>query len=280
LLFYFKKGEGGPEEIVLSERSDWEEEGVAIDNVDTESNPGSIQLSYEELDAWESKTPPPGPTDPDKPLSGWTTHSYQNKIYVVGGRLGLNDFLDTVKIYDPQTDSWDNSGSTQPQRRFHAGALFDGKIYMIGGEDEEYNSTNTVFVYNIATDSWGTAANLPTTLVLASASVYGNRIYVIGGSIDPNSSDCSSTDIIYQYNPEENSWSVSAVSPLPYISRYHQSEVVNEELFVIGGSCVIYDPGEGHCVGCLDYPGYEDQEHRDKMAVYNFSSSSWEIRDL
>src|SRR3972149_10705125 len=65
------------------------------------------------------------------------TVSYNGKIYVFGG--GGPNFLslDTIEIYDPQSDTW-SWGRTMPTHRSGAvAALVGEKGYVIGGGEKK-----------------------------------------------------------------------------------------------------------------------------------------------
>lgn len=104
-------------------------------------------------------------------------------IYVIGGRgegSGTN-YLASVDVYNPETDTWKTAASMPTARAFFGASLgSDGRIYAIGG----YNDTGylrTVEAYDPSRNDWSAVAPLEIARAgLAVASV-GNRLLAIGG---------------------------------------------------------------------------------------------------
>ena len=66
------------------------------------------------------------------------------RIYAIGG-LGVDaECVDTVDVYDPQADSWQEMTSTIPIWYSHAAAAIDSNIYISGGMDEHCECTSTL----------------------------------------------------------------------------------------------------------------------------------------
>jgi N-acetylneuraminic acid mutarotase len=101
-------------------------------------------------------------------------------MYIPGGvgeGAGAN-WLASVDVYNPMTNTWSRAASMPAARAFF-GAVpgSDGRIYVIG----EYNDTGAVEVYSPSTNAWSAVAPLEIARAgLAVASV-GNRLLAIGG---------------------------------------------------------------------------------------------------
>lgn len=113
-----------------------------------------------------------------------------DKIYVFGGAAGMatmrsTPILDTVRVYDPETDTWSLRKPMPMHRKSHAAVLgADGKIYIMGGSSEVYGPPlSDVFIYDPVTDTWkeGPAMNRRRAVPRAVATPDG-KIYVIGGT--------------------------------------------------------------------------------------------------
>ena len=102
------------------------------------------------IDAWTSVSPM---------LSaryGHTCTALNGKLYVVGGIHQFNDdfldddTLDTVDVYDPNTDASTSVARMLTARCDHACTALDGKLYVVGG----MHAFGIVDVYDPNTDAW------------------------------------------------------------------------------------------------------------------------------
>ena len=104
--------------------------------------------------------------------------SYNGKIYIFGGWVGGNSYLEEVEIFDPspRTISY---GSPLPYPRRNSGSTqYNGKLYLVGG----YNSgsySDRLDIYDIYSDSWSSGASLPIAMQ-SEAVYYDGKIYEIG----------------------------------------------------------------------------------------------------
>jgi hypothetical protein len=112
-----------------------------------------------------------------------------NKIYIFGGAAGMETepktlILNTVEVYDPETDSWSFRKSMPVKRSGHCAVLAaDGKIYVLGGSEVPDLPLNTVYIYDPEKDIWekGPDMILPRD-VFAAVSTPDGKIYAIGGT--------------------------------------------------------------------------------------------------
>ena len=113
-----------------------------------------------------------------------------DKIYVFGGAAGMSTrqttpILDTVEVYDPQTDTWSSRKPMPVTRKSHDAVLgADGKIYIMGGTAVVKGPPlNDVFVYDPMQDSWekGPSMKYPRASPAAVATPDG-KIYITGGT--------------------------------------------------------------------------------------------------
>lgn len=101
-----------------------------------------------------------------------------DKIYVFGGAAGMSvkrttPILDTVEVYDPQTDTWSSRKTMPVPIKSHDAVLgADGKISIMGGAAAVKGPPlNDVFVYDPVEDSWekGPDMRLPRACLAAVA---------------------------------------------------------------------------------------------------------------
>ena len=63
-----------------------------------------------------------------------TSAVLNGKLYVIGGRNGMNDTrTDSVLRYDPEEDAWDEGAGMNLAREGHASVVLHGMIYVMGG---------------------------------------------------------------------------------------------------------------------------------------------------
>jgi len=116
-----------------------------------------------------------------------------NKIYVIGGRIGAAFMLvpasntDIVEEYDPATDQWGGLKAPMPTpRSAMTWGTYRGRIYVAGGEmrnAQSYGTYRAVEAYDPATNRWST---LPPMLVPRhglAGDVVGNRLHLVSGDV-------------------------------------------------------------------------------------------------
>ncbi|MEX1024313.1 MAG: PKD domain-containing protein [Planctomycetota bacterium] len=122
-----------------------------------------------------------------------------SKLWIFGGREGGNwvqNGFSTVQVYDPATDSWEDSddpASSLAPLPFGRGGMghavyFEGEFFVIGGETQTglgaepgTNVYRRVDVYSPATNSWRTAVPMPTARHGIDPFLYDRWIFVAAG---------------------------------------------------------------------------------------------------
>ena len=140
--------------------------------------------------------------------------SSKDKIYVFGGGGAKFLSLDTVEIYDPQSDIW-SWGRPMPTYRSGAvAAMVGNKIYVIGGgykkPDGKFKFLTTVELYYPDRDIWEKGPDMIMPHDYPGVAVLGDTIYIMGGhhpdateggpSKDPGFAFCE------MLNVEEGRW--------------------------------------------------------------------------
>eukprot|EP00940_MAST-03C_sp_MAST-3C-sp2_P002927 g2927.t1 len=72
----------------------------------------------------------------------------------VGGYNGQDGVLDTVEVYDPETDVWEMLAPCIIPRANCALGVVDGKLIAAGGFDERHVYLRSAEMYDPATDTW------------------------------------------------------------------------------------------------------------------------------
>jgi hypothetical protein len=162
-------------------------------------------------DTWTTKTPMP------TPRAFFAIAVYQNKIYCIGGIIGIGQgFYDGTSIllpthilsgvnevYDPATDTWENKTAAPVAGMMMKAAVLNGKIYLIDGNlNEVYDPNSDTWTTKtpppISFEDFGPAGGNDYDLV-----VFDNKLHVAG---------VFSQQLI-TYNEETDSWSQEITMP-------------------------------------------------------------------
>ena len=172
------------------------------------------KINYEydpATNTWATRTPMPTTRS-----DGIAVATFQNKIYVIGGRINDGATTGINEVYDPATDTWETKTPMPTSREDLDANVVNDKIYLISGlvPDPKYPTTSNIFVltninevYDPISDSWTTAASIPIASDDYASAVVDDKIYVISGS----SHDIQNLTQIY--NPETNAWSYGTQIP-------------------------------------------------------------------
>lgn len=136
---------------------------------------------------WEARQPMP--TARNHAAIG----SVNNKIYVIGGRVGAAFMVvpasatDLVEEYDPATDQWGPLKRSMPTPRSAAAwGTYRGKIYVAGGEMRSTNLWGVfraVEAYEPATNSWSILPPIPVPRHGHAGDFIGNRLHIVSGDV-------------------------------------------------------------------------------------------------
>ena len=159
-------------------------------------------------DTWTTKTPMP------TPRAFFAIAVYQNKIYCIGGIIGIGQgFYDGTsvllpmnilsgvnEVYDPATDTWENKTSMPtPRMNIHANVAGNGLYIMYGFDQVEAPNE----VYDPATDTLTTKTPMPPTGRNYASAVVDSKIYVIA----------QDSNHLFIYDVETDSWSQGTPAP-------------------------------------------------------------------
>ena len=115
--------------------------------------------------------------------------------------------MDSVEMYDLQTNSWQGVASMPHTRTGHAATTMGGKIYVTGGVDLDGNehlvNTDKVVVFDPQANMWTQLASMGTSRADHTSAAIGGKLYVFGGY-------CNNTDVrmasVEAYDPVSNTW--------------------------------------------------------------------------
>ena len=136
---------------------------------------------------WETRSPMP--TARNHAAIG----AVNNKIYVIGGRVGAAFMLvpasstDIVEEYDPATDQWGVLKRSMPTARSAMSwGTYRGKIYVAGGEVRNANfwgAFRAVEAYEPATNSWSILPPIPIPRHGHAGDFIGSRLHIVSGDV-------------------------------------------------------------------------------------------------
>jgi N-acetylneuraminic acid mutarotase len=177
-------------------------------------------------DKWTKKQPMP------RPAHHAALAAVNGKIYVFGGFVAPAATAVPVGAawepiadaweFNPATDSWKPLAPLPGKRGSAIAAEVGGKIYVIGGATTMEGSKEPFFtpfgparvlgtnqVYDPATNKWESRNAMSVPRNHAFSGVVNGKIYVIGGRTGHGFIlSATNTDVVEEYNPVSNTWSV------------------------------------------------------------------------
>lgn len=186
-------------------------------------------------DSWRTRAPMPTAR---RFLAVAVTHS---KLYAIGGFNENVGVLQTLEVYDANTNTWVTKAPMPTSRNFLGAAAINGQIYAVGGFGGD---PSTLDVYDPNTDSWSTKAPMPTGREGVAAVAIEGKLYVLGGG---TGGPAHAT--LEVYDPATDSWSTKA--PMPTARGALGAVEISGLLYAIGGvasgpiplaTLEVYDP--------------------------------------
>ncbi|HEY6171991.1 MAG TPA: kelch repeat-containing protein [Candidatus Kapabacteria bacterium] len=164
------------------------------------------------------------------------TAQLDGKIYVFGGVD--NTASKSVYVYTPGATSWTKLSATMPKAKFGGyAAAVNGKIYIVGGmilSGTSFAANNETYEFDPVAGTFTPKAPIPAKLAFFAGAEVGGKVFVIGGATGTAATVVDS-NFIQVYDAATNTWTRSASKP-PYSTRYAASAVLNNKIYVMGGS--------------------------------------------
>ena len=150
-------------------------------------------------------------------------------IYVIGGFDKTGKVLDTVEVYNIETDSW-KTVAPLPQPLHHAAATtFNDSLYVIGGyTNSNWLPSNRLFIYDPKNDTWSEGPPMPTARGALSAAFVDKMLFAVGGE-----GKNRIMNINEAYNLKTNEWITK--SSMPTARHHAASATVDGNVYIIGG---------------------------------------------
>jgi N-acetylneuraminic acid mutarotase len=190
-------------------------------------------------DSWSATSTANAPDHRSDHTGVWTG----SEMIVWGGAFfdGSSDhFLNTGGRYNPSTDSWTATSTTNAPtgRRAHTVVWTGGEMIVWGGVDTSFNYVNTGGRYNPGTDSWTATSTIdaPIGRYYHAAVWTGNEMIVWAGAFyDGHSYHYLNTG--GRYNLSTNSWTATSTNNAPPGRQFLTPAAVwtRSEMIVWGG---------------------------------------------
>ena len=161
------------------------------------------------------------------------------KIYVLGVKDNSGG-VSELHIYDIDTNTWTQGAIPTYNYICHTSSIIVGEyFYVVGGAPKyaNYGTGNTgryVQRYSFLNDTWQTMSSLPATNHKTAIASFDNQyIYVFGGKTDY--ADSTTTNKIFKYNINANTWSTLSTTLLVATSKFSAIKI-GENIYLLGGS--------------------------------------------
>lgn len=187
-------------------------------------------------DTWTEKSPMP---------TARMAHAacpVEGLVYAIGGTpsdsypFTVNTSITTVEMYDPDTDTWTEAGTTPRPMVLCESVAIGGKIYVMGGDFENYGQM--VDEYDPKTNTWTRKDDMFSTRSDFGCCVLNEKIYIMGG-------DQGYINIIVDfmeiYDPETDTWAIGTPMLSPTVGP--SSCAVEGKIYAIGGLTNWHLPG-------------------------------------
>jgi N-acetylneuraminic acid mutarotase len=153
---------------------------------------------------------------------------------IVWGGAGHFPYLNTGGRYNPATDNWEATTTTNATARGFHTAVWTGNEMIVWGGDDDNNLLNSGGRYNPITNSWvpTSTTNAPVARSFHTAVWTGSQMIVWGGS-DGGSSYFNTGG---RYDPNTDSWSATSMTNVPGPRQSHTAVWTGTEMIVWGGT--------------------------------------------
>jgi N-acetylneuraminic acid mutarotase len=181
-------------------------------------------------DQWEATSTTNVPTGRRSHTAVWTG----SEMIVWGGNAyGSRDGANTGGKYNPSTDSWTATSTTNtPIGRSHHTAVWTGSEMIVWGGFRDSGDVNTGGRYNPDTNTWAATSttNAPTARSRHTAVWTGSEMIVWGGY------GGGFLNTGWRYNPRTDSWMATSTTDAPSARDWHTAVWTGSEMIVWGGA--------------------------------------------
>ncbi|XP_075070218.1 kelch-like protein 40 [Mixophyes fleayi] len=135
--------------------------------------------------------------------------SYDNLVYVIGGKGSDKKCLNRLSVYNPKKFEWSDLAPMKTARSLFGATLHNGKILIAAGVTDT-GLTNTIEAYDINTNKWEGFTEFPQERSSLSLVSLGGTLFAIGGfaTVENESEELVPTEMndIWRFNEDEKKW--------------------------------------------------------------------------
>ena len=189
---------------------------------------------------------------------------YENYVVVAGGLGNEKLSVNSVNIYDPTSDKWQQIAKLDQARCGHQLVACDESLFAIGGcnkivDDNKYFTS--VEKLTSLDEKWKNASSMNVSRAFFAAVNCNGAVYAIGGRQEHKDAVII-LDSVEKLIPGNDTWTF--VANMKYKRESHAACVMKGKIFVVGGvdedddvilTIECYDPKDDRwsCVGELEY---------------------------
>ncbi|XP_068444064.1 kelch-like protein 33 [Clinocottus analis] len=163
--------------------------------------------------------------------SNFSVVVHGQRLYAIGGDKEINTNIDSVEMYNPDTDSWSFVRPLDQALSGHAVTVMDGGIFISGGFDCKYVCLVSMFLYHPERGATY-LADLSHDRAQHCMEPLRGRLYVAGGVC--NLREFYTDQLLCEmYDPVADSWTAFTSLPQPHVSA--ASAVLEGKIYVLGG---------------------------------------------
>jgi large repetitive protein len=167
------------------------------------------------------------------PVTGAAGVSWNGQIWLIGGLDQSGNSQSTVRVFNPDTNSW-TLGPSLPAPRDNAGAaVIAGHLYVLGGRNRQGGSgptTSTVWRLTDPDGSWEVRASMPAPRRAFVVGDADGKAQLFGGE----SGTESAITAVYEFDPVANAW--GTLASMPTGRHGPAGATINGITYVIGGA--------------------------------------------
>ena len=126
-------------------------------------------------------------------------------------------------------DFWVEKAPMPTATAYAEAVTIKGEIYVI--------TPNSTYLYDLTADIWSSKSSMPTMQYGFASATYQNMIYIFGGCSGFNLTSgypINCTQASKVFNPATSSW--ASGTPMPTARAEMQANVVNDKIYLIGGT--------------------------------------------
>ncbi|XP_006011628.1 kelch-like protein 40 [Latimeria chalumnae] len=151
-----------------------------------------------------------GESDPvPYPVYGHSAVSYNDLVYILGGKGDDKKCLNKVCVYDPKKFEWKELAPMKTARSLFGATVHKGKIYIATGVTDS-GLTNSVEVYDTATNKWSAGTDFIQERSSLSLVSLAGTLYAVGGfsMIEKEPGQLMPTEMndIWRYEEDKKQW--------------------------------------------------------------------------